>query len=415
MPATTVRPAREGDLDRLVEIHLHAYPDARGAGTRIRNFTQNTLGALHDLRVVERAGRVVGHGFLFPLEVWLGGERVPVGGVASIGVAPEARGQRVASELLASLHAEAEARGFAMTLLYAFREGFYARHGYASTAPIVRLALASASLRGASAPSARSLASVSSFGVAPLASFPSGAIDAAYARAARLSSGMLVRSRARWEALLADERTTWLALEEGGEPRGWVAYAWDQPELHGRARIVVRELVAERPDVRLALLDRLGALGDQADDVALTVAHGDPLLHAFVDAPGARRGVADLEHPLGRIGAGPMVRLAGPPARALAARGWAADGELTLRVRAADGPPSTLALRVRAGRAEVAAGEPGAAAVELRSADLAAVVAAGPTVAELVALGRARSDDPALVGRADAMLSGPRFSCLDPF
>ena len=109
-----IRPATEADLDRLVEIHMASYPDDRGAPARRLNFVQNAMSRsgspLEDLRVLERGGRVVGQAFGFDLAAWFAGRVVPVLGIASVAVAPEARGSGVAAELLRGL--EDEARGF---------------------------------------------------------------------------------------------------------------------------------------------------------------------------------------------------------------------------------------------------------------------------------------------------------------
>src|SRR4051794_15976224 len=59
--AIAVRPAAETDLERLVEIHRAAYPDARGDEPRLRNFTHNAWGGLERLYVAERAGAVIAH------------------------------------------------------------------------------------------------------------------------------------------------------------------------------------------------------------------------------------------------------------------------------------------------------------------------------------------------------------------
>src|SRR6476646_8672902 len=138
----TFRAALEPDLDRLIDIHMAAFPDARGVQERMRNFVENPLGTLDDLHLVELSGVVVGHAFLFPLGFSFGGARGSAGGVASVGVAPEARGLGVARKLVEHLHDLAHARGDAITLLYAFRQGFYDRVGYAPVTPTKLLSIA---------------------------------------------------------------------------------------------------------------------------------------------------------------------------------------------------------------------------------------------------------------------------------
>src|SRR5204863_4265521 len=95
------RCAAKEDLDRLLEVHLAAYPDARSAEERRRSFVANAFGPLESLVVVERAGEIVGHAFHHAFEAFFGGRAVKLGGIASVAVAPEARGQGIGAALLA--------------------------------------------------------------------------------------------------------------------------------------------------------------------------------------------------------------------------------------------------------------------------------------------------------------------------
>ena len=61
--------------------------------------------------------------------------------MASVGVAPEARGRGVGSALVEHLHGLARDRGDAVTVLYAFRQAFYLPLGYAPTSATQRLRL----------------------------------------------------------------------------------------------------------------------------------------------------------------------------------------------------------------------------------------------------------------------------------
>src|SRR6185295_4980883 len=119
--------------------HLAAYPDVRGVEERRRGFLSCPFGSLETCVVAERGGEIVAHAFLFPFEAFFGGRAVKTGGIASVAVAPEARGQGVGAALLGRLHRASDVRGDALTLLYAFKTGFYARLGYAQGASRKRL------------------------------------------------------------------------------------------------------------------------------------------------------------------------------------------------------------------------------------------------------------------------------------
>jgi predicted acetyltransferase len=106
-----------------------------------------------------------------------------------------------------------------------------------------------------------------------------------------------------------------------------------------------------------------------------------------------------------------MLRIA-DLGRALAARGYARDGELT--VRATDpSQAETVRLAAWGGRAET---EPSSSVpdIELPRPLLGSILAGGLRPSEAADLGVLRGHA-AAVRLADELFSGPRFRCLDPF
>jgi predicted acetyltransferase len=408
-----VRPAEEKDLDRLVEIHGASYPDPRGYEERVRNFTHNPLGGLEDLRVVTGEGRVLGHGFLFSGRMWIYGGELLVGALASIAVAPEARGRGAASALVLAMHRELEGRGASLALLYAFNESFYARLGYATTAPFAELTIASSSLAelvgswGSPADDEGTLVALDSSWIPEM--------QRVYQLAARSAAGRIDRSEARLGALLANERQHFTGLVgAGGKLEGYVACAYDAPVLHGRTTLIVEELVTTRETARRSLLAFLARQYHQVDDVELVVPMGDPLLFAFRDASGSRRGTPAIEHPLGTLGAGPMVHLVNPR-RALVARRYLGDGELSIGWR--DGSKNhgdAVKLVVRGARGELGDPEPDPR-IDLTLETLGSIVAAGLLPSHAAELGLLRASSRAALELADGVFRGPRFQCLDIF
>src|SRR5262249_16425716 len=137
MSSWNIRTAREADLERMAEIHGCCYPGSGTFEQQRREVLREPLGGMEARRVVESGGNIVAQGALYALEIWLGGRKRPAGGIASIAVAPEARRQGLAKALIASMHAELEARGAALSLLYPFEEGYYAKLGYGVTCPLL--------------------------------------------------------------------------------------------------------------------------------------------------------------------------------------------------------------------------------------------------------------------------------------
>jgi predicted acetyltransferase len=400
------RIAREADLDRLVEIHSAAFPDPRGPEARRRNFVHNPLGVLDDLHVVERDGIPVAHAFLFHLEAWFGGRRVPVGAIASVGVAPEARGLGVATALLGHLHRVARDRGAALTLLYPFRQGYYGRFGYAPVTPTKRLEICPRSIPAAW--------STEGGTVRAMHVGDREGILAAYDRAASRTTGWLARAHRLWEKLALDERRRWSVLEREGKVAGYVAWELEQAEPHARTTATVHELVADDDGARRKLLGMLRGLHDQVASITLEVAIDDPLDRALVDADGHRFGSQAVEHTLGTLSAGPMVRVDDLP-RAIEARGYRAGvvGDVVLEVDE-DGTAVVLDVAVHdtRARAKPSTRAPGLA---MSRTTLAALLFGGLTMREARALGFVQVRDEAALEMADAMLALPPFFAIDRF
>jgi predicted acetyltransferase len=391
------RPATEDDLERLVDIHAGAFPDPRDHDARVRNFARNAFGALSDLWVLVDGGVALAHAFLFPLEAWFGGRRVAVGGVATVGVAPEARGRGLGTRLLEHLHATARARGDALTVLYPFRQAFYARLGYAPASAYRRLRLHPASIPWRCEWRAHA---------ARASDRP--ALVACWDAAASRRTGTLARSERVWEARLADASRTWLLVEDAAGVQGYVAWTIEQDEAHAETRLFVNELAALSAAAERSLWGLVGAQRDQVAVVYADVAADDPVDHALLDADRARFGEAMLEHAVGDVAAGPMLRVT-DVRRALESRGWAADGTAVLAI---DG--ETLELGVSGGRASVVPShaEPDA---RLGAQALAAIAFGGLRPIHAARLGWVQARDERALARVDALLALPPFFSPDPF
>lgn len=378
------RSARPRDLERLCAIHLAAYPDERGHAARQRNFTHAAFGRLADLVVAEDGGEVVAHGFLFPLEAMFG-QHVPAGGIASVAVAPEARGRGVATELLGELHRRAHRRGDALTMLYAFRQGFYRRLGYVPTAPRKRLAIDTRAIPWRD----------------PRVRAATGSDRAAIERLHRraLPTGGIARTRRFWDKHLSDERRFFFVV-----PGGFVSFRVVQEQPNAETVLEVDDLVSERPAARRAILGALGAMRDQASEAIVELSLGDPLDRVLVDVDGRRHGTAAVPHALGEIVAGPMVRIEDVE-RAVVARGYMHDARFDLEV---DG--ETRGVRVSSGRARIV--RPGAGPrIATDRAGLAAILYGGVALDDACDAGLATADAPGLGAALALAPHGPS----DPF
>jgi predicted acetyltransferase len=405
--AVCIREATEADVERLVEIHTFAFPDSRGHDARVRNFRAKPLGGLSRLRVAydtDLGGRLVGHAFLLDLRVFVEGRPVRMGGIATVGVEGAHRGRGVATTLLTELHAEAARSGMALTMLYAFRQGFYARLGYSSVTPTQRLELVPASLPAIKPPG--------TLRVRHAGEGDRAVLCAAHERACTFATGMIARPAARWDELLADERLAYvLAVDADGAAHGGMAYRLHQSAAHGKVVLEIEDLFVENPLARAALLDHVRSLRDQVAEVHVSLAWDDPLAPLLIDADANRFGDATVEHAIGRVCAGPMTRLVSLR-WLLLARGYQEDGELVLAV-SGNGESECLALRVKDGQPSVTVEDAERADVVLTS-NAGAVLAGGVRLRDAVRLGFARVR-PAILGAADRLLATSSFLSYDGF
>jgi predicted acetyltransferase len=356
------------------------------------------------LLVAERGGLVLAHAFLFELGFWFGGRRVCVGAIASVGVAPEARGEALARALLDDFHHRAHARGNALTLLYPFRQGFYARHGYVAVSPTHLLLLHPRAVPGSWADPSGAPGTVR----AAVAEDRAG-IQAAYERSARGRTGWLERTDRLWERRLLDERRKWFVLDRHGTVAGYLSWAACQAEEHAETRLEISDLVADDEPARRRLLALIGAQRDQVTEVTLEVEAGDPIDRALIDVDLARHGTGRVEHALGTLVAGPMLRLV-DVARAVEARGYPSDGALDVIVDGA--PPQSI--EIRDGTAKM--GPPRAGPLlRVDRSGLGAVLYGGLSASRAARIGWVSADSPDTLRFADELFGHPPFFALDPF
>lgn len=400
----TIRTARESDLDRLIEIHSSAFPDSRGFEARRRVFRSNSLGELDHLYVAERAGMVVAHAFLFGLQAWFGGRRVNFGAIASLGVAPEARGEAVGTALLDELHTKATARGDAITLLHPFRQGFYGRSGYVAVSPMRLLSFHPRAIPACWADPAHTPGVLRA-----AAGNDREGIISAYDEVARGQTGWIVRPERLWERRLVDERRRWFVLDQGGKVAGYVCWTLRQQEAHAETRLDVGDLVARDESARRRLLALVRAQQHQVAEVNLTVGDDDPIDRALVDMDAARQGTERIEHALGTLVGGPMVRLA-DIARAIEGRGYPLEGVIDLAIEG--GPPRGVEFFEGAAKLGPARGGP---ILHANCKALPAMLYGGLSASNAARLGWLFADTPRTLRLADELFAQPPFFALDAF
>jgi predicted acetyltransferase len=89
----------------------------------------NRIG-LENFRVIRRGSQIVGGLAIYLMGQWFGGQRLPMAGIAAVGVVPEYRGTGVAIELLSCTLKEFYANGVPISVLYPATQRVYRKVGY---------------------------------------------------------------------------------------------------------------------------------------------------------------------------------------------------------------------------------------------------------------------------------------------
>lgn len=123
--SVTVRPYHPNDGERCHALRMQAFTSSAAP------YDPDAPYLPQDRRLVaESDGRVVGHLGVWDHRQWFGGNPVACGGVAGVAVAPEARGQGVASALLARSIEDMADRGDVVSALFPMARSLYRRWGW---------------------------------------------------------------------------------------------------------------------------------------------------------------------------------------------------------------------------------------------------------------------------------------------
>lgn len=392
-----IRPATLADAPAIFAIRAQAF--------RVpRDDYEPWLGRVDlDRHLVACVGDdVVGGLVVHPLAQWFGGRSVRAGGVASVAVRPEHRGQGIGARLLRSALAVMSERDEVLSALHPATTSLYRRHGWEIAGDHARFRVDTGMLarlpRGE--PDRLRLATPEDL---PL-------LRACYDAVAPLHPGWLDRPDRWWERIVAttfDEPHGYAYLVEDDErgAAGYLRYRLrPTPDGWGH-RITVDELVARDPLAAVTLLQVLASSSAQVEVVTFVGGSIDAL---------------HLALPEQRLRAGRnnrwMLRLV-DVGRALSARGYPeavrAEVHLELVDREVTTNEGRFVLTIADGRGELRPGGTG----ELRMTvnGLAALYSGWASTATIADAGMLHGPRSSARTALDAAFAGRRPSILDDF
>lgn len=357
-------PADEAELAELIDVQTVAFLGTPNADARARSVERTDPS---DCRVLRRGGRVAAGLRILRLGQWFGGRRVPMAGVAAVGVAAEHRGGGAGSALVRATLADLHAAGFPLSVLYPATQPVYRRAGYEQAGAYLSYTLSThdidlrdrtAVLRSA-VPDDRDRI-----------------VRAHQVRAAR-TAGNIDRDTDQWARILpeADGAVHRFVVEGRDGLEGYVSFTQRGSSDGGDIRC--RDLVALTPTAARRLLTLFADHRSQVRSVHWQGAPADPLLYVLAE---------QWHESSGRMLW--MLRIVDVRG-ALAERGYPVglDAELHLDVRDDVLPwnHGRFVLEVSGGKAKVRKGGRGRLRVDVRG--LAPMYTGHHSAAELLAAG----------------------------
>ncbi|MEH2239042.1 GNAT family N-acetyltransferase [Nostoc sp.] len=182
----------------------------------------NLIG-VENFRIIRKLEQVVGGLATLDMGQWWGGVRVPMTGIAAVGIAPEDRGSGAAIALMQHTLKELYARGVAISALYPEVQSLYRKVGYEQGGSWCIWEVATRNIQVREQP----------LPLEPVVSINHEVFHELYQQQARQTHGYLDRHPAIWERIIQpDEKETAYAYFIGtkDQPQGYIIFTQERTE-----------------------------------------------------------------------------------------------------------------------------------------------------------------------------------------
>lgn len=345
--------------------------------------------------VVEEDGEARASATVLPLEAYVEGRAVGMGGVAAVNTHPAYRRRGYAGALMRLVLARMREEGVHLSALWPFAHAFYRAYGWELAGESL-----SYRLRPTDLPASREQRRVREYREEDL----SRVMELCAEEMARHPLAV-ARSEAHWRGWLRREKNAAAVYERDGDIEGYLLYEmtpWREDRDPHRT-LAVHELVARTPEARAGLLSLLATQDPLVFGVKVATPRGEPL-HPHLASSHVR---VEVEPEF-------MLRLVDVEG-ALGLLDLASDPPLVLEVSDDGIPENTGAYTI--GEGEVARGEEAEARVSLDVRDLARLYAGYLPARELARHGRIGPSSPDALEILDALFppGDPYISAPDHF
>ena len=346
--------------------------------------------ATGELRVAELDGTIVAALRVMRFGHFFGGRAVPAAGIGGVAVAPEARGHRVAEQMMIETMRELHAAGVPLSALYPATVPLYRRVGYEYGGFRIRYRAALRNL-----PRAGDLECV------PWGDEDFDQIEACYRSWASGSSGPIDRPRGWWnDRILSaseEEDLFRVCVREDGQITGYMIYTQQRhPPSEWQFDLDMRDFVWTTQAAATAILTYAGRHRSNALDLIWTGPPNDPLANLLPEQDADRDSWFR-----------PMFRLVDVPG-ALEARGYppAINAAVELRVKDPGVPANDAGWRLEVSGGEGKVAPTSAAAPSVDVGTLSAIWSGMLPARDAQRLGRLAADDDT-VQTMDQLFAGP--------
>lgn len=327
-------------------------------------------------RYLRQGTNVVGGLATLPMAQWFGGKPVPMTGIASVAIAPEARGSGVALTLMQQVLQELHGKGVALSTLYPAVQQLYRRAGYEQGGTFCHWICSTAALLVKQSPLAIEPISLDWQALAPLAQ-----------QQAVHHNGLLERHKAIWLGIvepLSQKNCFAYRLGSAAAPEGYLVFSQERTSTTSILKVL--DWVVLTPNAAQSFWAFLSGHRSQVDQVQWQGSALDLLSLSLPEQPANPQRISRW-----------MTRIVCVE-QALTARGYpiTLEGELHLEVRddLLPGNQGRWILRLSQGQAQIARGGHGDLKLDVRG--LASLYTGLFTPNQLQMLGFLEGTEPAL-------------------
>ncbi|MDM9384233.1 GNAT family N-acetyltransferase [Chlorogloeopsis sp. ULAP01] len=185
------------------------------------NIYINKIG-VENFRVLHRQGQVVGGLAHLPMAQWWGNQKVPMTGIAAVGVAPEYRGTGAAITLMRQTVQELYAKDVPISVLFPATQRLYRKAGYEQGGAFCSWEITAKSIQSTEQP-------------LPVVAVPFELelFNDIYQQQAKLNNGNLDRYKAIWQRIIEPdekEATYIYAIASADAPQGYIIFSQHSAE-----------------------------------------------------------------------------------------------------------------------------------------------------------------------------------------